>query len=279
LKKENYPEFKYTFTGINLSIMKKIYHYIFVLLLFLLSESFSLAQPPANDNCATGVTLQPFPASNCFGTIDFSTTDATSTAAGIIPTPTCGSFIDGQTPDVWFQFSSGPSADYLINVDPGTAPSAADIGLAVYTGGCAGPWSLVGCDDNSNGAGMPEFTFSDSVSGTNYFVRLWSKDGTSSGNFRICVVMNPTGINESDLEKALHTYPNPFTDHLFISLDRGLPEKCIYKILNVVGEVVFSEEGILNESVINTEALSPGIYSLEIITDKFLVSKKVVKTG
>jgi hypothetical protein len=257
--------------------MKKIYSFIFLLLLFLLNESIAFAQPPANDNCAAAVILQPFPSPNCFGSIDFSTNNATSTAAGIIPLPMCGSFTDGQTPDVWFQFTSGPSADYLIKVDPGTAPSAADLGMAVYKGGCAGPWTLIGCDDNSNVSDMPEFSFRDSSSGTDYFVRIWCNNGTSSGNYRICAVMNPVGIRESDLEKALQAYPNPFTTELFISLSGAYPENCIFNIRNAVGAVVLSKEGSLQECVINTDALSQGIYSLEIISDKFLISKKIVK--
>ena len=89
--------------------------------------------------------------------------------------------------------------------------------------------------------------------------------------------MNPVGISESDLEKALQAYPNPFTAELFISLSGAYPENCIFQIRNTVGAVVFSKEGSLHGSVINTAALSRGIYSLEIISDKFFISKKIVK--
>jgi hypothetical protein len=251
--------------------------FIFVFGTFLLLGELLLAQAPVYDVCANALVLQAFPSPNCFGAIDFSTTNATPSTMGSVPIPTCGNFSDGVTADVWFKFTSAVLATYLINVDPGTAPSATDLGMAVYTGGCAGPWTLMGCDDNSNGAGMPEISFNDTTGGVEYFLRIWSNDGTASGNFRICVVMNPTGISETEFIKTLNVLPNPFTDKLSINFSGTTPSNCILNIRDTEGAVVLSKSISTNESIINTSPLSNGIYMMEIISDHFLVSKKLIK--
>ena len=250
---------------------------ISILVIIFLNGYSSLAQPPAYDVCANAVVLQAFPSPNCFGVIDYLTNNASPSGTGSVPLPTCGIFSDGLTPDVWFKFTSGPMSTYLINVDPGTAPSATDLGMAVYTGGCAGPWALISCDDNSNGSGMPEISFNDTTPGTDYFIRIWSNDGTTSGNFRICVVMNPTGIDETGFQESLIVHPNPFINNLSVNFSGSVPANCFFNIRNSAGAVVLSNSLTTNESFINTSSLSSGIYTLEIISDRFLVSKKVVR--
>ncbi|MCX6275139.1 MAG: T9SS type A sorting domain-containing protein [Bacteroidetes bacterium] len=146
------------------------------------------------DNCATPQLFAATVGASCVGAVDFNNNCATPSAAGTVPLPGCGSFTDGVTPDVWFTFNSLSANPHQINVDLGTAPSAQDMAMAIYTGACGG-LTLVSCDDNSNGT-MPSLTITPPGAGTTYYVRLWSNNGTKPGNFRICAIQGCTPTND-----------------------------------------------------------------------------------
>jgi len=257
--------------------MKKIFTNS-ILIVFILCSfgKYSFSQPPAYDNCVTAISL-PFHVkanSNCTGVIDFTNDMATPTPAGVIPVPSCGTFTDGTTPDVWFKFTANNFTSYRINVDPGTPLSASDLAIAVYTGGCNGPWNLLACNDN--GAAMPVLTMFSATSGTEYFIRLWSNDGTTPGNFRICVVVNLDVSTEDMFLETVEVSPNPFSDRLQIRLPIEINNSSV-KIFNPLGEVVLSEsdnEALMN---LNTDFLKKGIYFLKIETDMNSISRRIVK--
>jgi hypothetical protein len=147
----------------------------------------------ANDDCVQAVILPVSFSQTCTGSIDYSNACTTPTPAGIVPTPACGTFTDGNTADVWFTFTSSSTNIHQIKVDT-TSNSAEDLAMAVYTGVC-GALTLVNCDDNSNGV-MPSLPVLPPSAGITYYIRIWSNNGTRPGNFRICVVEGCTAIND-----------------------------------------------------------------------------------
>ena len=96
--------------------------------------------------------------SSCTGAVNYSVSCATPSPAGAYPNPGCAGFVDGATGDVWFTANSVSSNPIRYPYNPGsTGTSATDLGMAVYTGNCAG-MTLVSCDDNSAGSNMPALT-------------------------------------------------------------------------------------------------------------------------
>ncbi|MEO0312367.1 MAG: hypothetical protein RIQ89_2024, partial [Bacteroidota bacterium] len=171
---------------------------------FIFSLTNTAGLPPAIDDCAAAETLTVITAATCTGALNKSNSCATPSALGTVPVPSCGSFTDGLTPDVWFRFQSGAviTTPYLIKVDLGTTGAAQDLVAVVYSGSCAGPLTEVACDDNSNGSGMPAATFLPTAS-TWYFVRIFSNNGTEPGNFRICVLSGCAPPNDQPCSAIL----------------------------------------------------------------------------
>ncbi len=167
--------------------------------MFDFSISTSLTSAPGNDLCASApvIPVNVSAVSSCTGVTNYNNSCATPSAAGI-PLPGCGAFTDGVTPDVWFTVvSNGTTSPHQINVNPGS-PTAQDLAMAVYTApSCAGPFTLVNCDDNSGGFSMPSLTVVPPVGpATTYYVRVWSNDGTQPGNFNICAIVGCTPAND-----------------------------------------------------------------------------------
>ncbi|MEO0311828.1 MAG: hypothetical protein RIQ89_1485, partial [Bacteroidota bacterium] len=100
--------------------------------------------------------------------------------------PGCGAFVPSGSGDIWFSFTAAATQVHQLSITRGlAAPIATDVAAAVYSGTC-GALVLLGCDDNSNGFGMPTLPFA-ATTGQTYYIRVWSANGAIPGNFRICV--------------------------------------------------------------------------------------------
>jgi PKD repeat protein len=95
------------------------------------------------------------------------------------------------------------------------------------------------------------------------------------------MISNTTIVNEGLSSSAgVLTYPNPAKTVLHYSA-AGTGENVILKVMNVHGQVIFSEsisnykDGDIRQ--VNTENLKPGIYILQLSGDKGSVVKKFVK--
>lgn len=88
-------------------------------------------------------------------------------------------------------------------------------------------------------------------------------------------------VNENkleSLENKLFTYPNPVTNVLNVSYQNATNNNVNYKLLNVMGKVLFSGE-ILNNEIftIDLSKLKSGIYVLTINDENISYSTKVIK--
>ena len=102
------------------------------------------------------------------------------------PAPGCGAFGAGSL-DVWFSFVAPPTGIAIIETQAG---SMTDGAMALYADapppGCAGPFTLVQCDDDSGPGFMPFLSFTGLNAGWTYYLRVWGYS-TSSGTFGLCV--------------------------------------------------------------------------------------------
>ena len=157
--------------------------------------------PPAptnNDPCgAFNLTVN--------STCNFTTyTNVGATNSAMTPLPACGFFGAGSL-DVWFSFVAPPTGVAIIQTQAGTMTDAA---MALYQDpappGCAGPFNLVQCDDDSGPGLMPFLTFTNLVPGNTYYLRVWGF-GSGTGTFGLCI-SGPTSLPAGTCVWALEMY-------------------------------------------------------------------------
>lgn len=137
--------------------------------------------PPANNDPCGAIAVNVTPACSFTG---YTNANATNTAG--FTAPGCGAFGAGSL-DVWFTFVAPPTGIAIIETSAGTMTDAA---MALYLDApplsCAGPFTLVQCDDDSGPGNMPYLTFNNLTPGATYYLRVWGY-GTASGTFNLCV--------------------------------------------------------------------------------------------
>ena len=168
---------------------------------FNICATFPGPPPPAptnNDPCgAFALTVN--------STCTFNTyTNVGATNSAMTPLPACGFFGAGSL-DVWFSFVAPPTGVAIIQTQAGTMTDAA---MALYQDppppGCAGPFNLVQCDDDSGPGLMPFLTFTNLVPGNTYYLRVWGF-GTGTGTFGLCI-SGPTSLPAGTCVWALEMY-------------------------------------------------------------------------
>jgi hypothetical protein len=89
-----------------------------------------------------------------------------------------------------------------------------------------------------------------------------------------------TGVAENN-DYQLGVFPNPTNSLVNIVFEDKLSSELNLRIMNVAGQLVYSEEAInfngKYSKIVNLNTLQQGIYLLEIRTDKQIVHKKIIK--
>lgn len=148
---------------------------------------------PANDNpCgATPLTTN----TSCINTPG---TNVAATDTPGLPTPGCASY-SGQ--DVFYSFVVPASGSVSVSLTAGTMT---DSGMALYSAAsCAGPFTLIECDDDDGTGNMSSINRSGLTPGSTIWVRVWNFGG-GTGTFQICV----TAIASSGSNTTCNV-PNP----------------------------------------------------------------------
>lgn len=165
--------------------------------------SFTTAPPqPANDECATAVTLTVNPDLNC-GTVTAGYTLG-ATDSGTAPSPCYGDADD----DVWFKFVATAATHKisLLNITSvGSTTGDTDTYFQVFSGGC-GALSSIFCSDPPSGV------VTGLTAGETYWVRVYSYYGAGSNqSFNICVgTFPPPPVNDA-CSGALSANAFPYT--------------------------------------------------------------------
>lgn len=103
--------------------------------------------------------------------------------SGVLPAPSCGNF--GTVRDAWYRFTAPASG--VVNIQT-TAGGLTDGAMAVYAApACTGPFTEIGCDDDSGPGLMPQLFLTGLVPGQVYYIRIWRALIGANGTFQICI--------------------------------------------------------------------------------------------
>lgn len=78
-------------------------------------------------------------------------------------------------------------------------------------------------------------------------------------------------------DSKIVVFPNPFYNKLSFHPIYSSTEKILIKVLNEIGETVFEKETILKDQEVDLRNLTKGVYFLNIRSEKFSLTKKIVK--
>ena len=91
--------------------------------------------------------------------------------------------------------------------------------------------------------------------------------------------IDPTGIADNTLE-GMKLYPNPATDNLSVAISSNENASADLTIVNLMGQMVYSENVALNEGNnllnVNVSNLTPGVYMINIRTNKGTSTQKLI---
>ncbi|WP_294229253.1 T9SS type A sorting domain-containing protein [uncultured Chryseobacterium sp.] len=161
----------------------------------------TIPPPPANDECATAVTLTVNPDLNC-GTVTAGYTLG-ATDSNTDPAPCYGTPDD----DVWYKFTATATRHKisLLNVVSAGTVNSTDTYFQVFSGGC-GALSNVLCSDPASG------TVSGLTVGETYWVRVYSYGGAGNNlGFNICVGTYPPPPANDNCSGAITATAFPYT--------------------------------------------------------------------
>lgn len=140
-------------------------------------------EPPANDDCGGAVSLAVSTTPLCASTTPATTAGATESLAA------CGTAEADD--DVWFSFTATNEVHllYLSDLDNATG-FGRDMLYEVFSGSC-GSLASVYCGPVFFSFDNPPVTLTGLVSGTDYFLRVYTEDNTGTVNFNICLATPP----------------------------------------------------------------------------------------
>ena len=79
-------------------------------------------------------------------------------------------------------------------------------------------------------------------------------------------------VDTFELSSNILIYPNPISDIINIKVQNGLKVNKV-KIISILGKTIMEQ----SKNRFNISRLSKGIYLIKIITDKGIVTRKVIK--
>jgi hypothetical protein len=175
---------------------------------------------------------------------------------------------------IWYSFVPPVTGDYEFASDA-PAVGGSSIWLGVFEAPtCTDPLLYIDCLVGAD-PGFPLTDTANLTAGSNYFIMI---DGFSGafGEFSFVINQLTTGINEINAND-LSVYPNPFTDLITVKNGSSVQDFKV-EILNVVGQVVYSEQmNNLVNATIDAKAFAKGVYTIRFINNDGIVTKKLVK--
>jgi hypothetical protein len=217
----------------------------------------------------------------------------------------CYSLEAGQTGFNIFPFANIPAGtkalDFYVAYAPYTGQGGGDDKLeVVYSTNCGQAWTSLWSQAGATLATAPGTTSSFVPSGNSQWAkrtidmtavpanaqvafRATSQFGNNifvdNVNFR---TGSATGIEEFVSGGAANIYPNPVTDQMTVALNMVKSAKVSFQVVNMLGQQVGQSvvkdlaTGQTN-TTLSTNDLAPGVYFLNIVTDKGNLQQKFVK--
>lgn len=114
----------------------------------------------------------------------------------------------------------------------------------------------------------------DYLASPNGIIQITSNNNGCNSQAEVEAACAAASIEETNIETQIKIFPNPARDVIFIenNSDHQVLET---RIFSLTGQLMIREEP--DKSFLDILCLKPGIYILEIITEKFPVRKKLVK--
>ncbi|GAA4274415.1 T9SS type A sorting domain-containing protein [Aquimarina gracilis] len=80
----------------------------------------------------------------------------------------------------------------------------------------------------------------------------------------------------ADNTRAFSMYTNPKMGEVYIDFETQAP-KVLYRVLNKQGNVVCQNNNPVEKNTIKLQTLPLGIYTVQVISDKMVISKKFLR--
>lgn len=119
--------------------------------------------------------------------------------------------------------------------------------------------------------------FTMDLSGTNVeemndlSVVVFVQDDATRNIMQSAYAINTMGVHESNIAQ-IGLYPNPSNGFLNVAT----PEEVDIQISNILGETVFTQKQVTNETVLNLNSLNAGVYFVTITKDSQKITKKII---
>lgn len=185
-----------------------------------------------------------------------------------------GGDIDGEAIDDWFGYSvSLDSTGSIVAIgayrNDGNGDEAGHVRVFEYS---ATNWVQIGNDIDGEAAG--DYSgYSVSLSSNGNTVAIGAPynniNGSANNIGHVRVYGNTSGINENKINTVVSVYPNPTSGIINVETDRIES----IEILNIEGKQVYTGK----ETEIDLSKELDGIYIIKVITDKQVITKKIVK--
>lgn len=108
----------------------------------------------------------------------------------------------------------------------------------------------------------------------------WQFGSGETEDYLITIAAYDAAVNELSQLSDVHIYPNPTSGNLYLNLNLINYSKLNYQIINMTGELVYSEQtgickGIVKKTF-NLTNFSKGVYYIRVGSDKDVIIKKVI---
>lgn len=142
--------------------------------------------------------------------------------------------------------------------------------------GQIGQAAFVITTDNINGKDLSYYQFDTWISDLTVIDNLGNEITVNQGSDSSLVGFEPTGISEVGLRIAdLKIQPNPASDEVQVIVTRELIGGEL-KVLDVEGRVMVKTAILAANCPLSTTNFSPGIYFVQVITEKGMLTKRLV---
>ena len=108
------------------------------------------------------------------------------------------------------------------------------------------------------------------VTANGYYMVNITKNGCNLNSS--CISVNTVGISELNGVKHFSISPNPFNNSILLrKLDNSNTRKYEFKLMNVMGELIYNNTITDNQLYINTEGIKSGIYFYQLIENNQII--------
>jgi len=128
--------------------------------------------------------------------------------------------------------------------------------------------------------GTPAYTLDNLEEGTQYdiYVRALCNGEDDVSDWAGPVAFTTENLSLSEWNSQnVKLYPNPFTNEIFIQLPENVGGSYTFKVSDLIGKTIYSQQQTEKSFVFNGTSLPKGIYILSIESNGKIIAKKVVK--